>query len=60
MENLYTVADVAKILQVSDIFLWRMVREGKIKCLRIGKGRNIRFTHEHIDEYLSNCKKDIA
>lgn len=60
MENLYTVADVAKKLQVSDIFLWRMVRERKIKCLRIGEGRNIRFTQEHIDEYLSNCKKDIT
>jgi excisionase family DNA binding protein len=47
----YTVEQVAKILQVSSHTVRTLIKEGKIKSIRVGV--QIRVTQEALDEFLS-------
>lgn len=49
-EKLLTVKDLSKILQVTEHSVRRYIREGKLECVRIGN--TIRFTQEHLDQFL--------
>lgn len=54
MEKLLTVEDLANKLQVSTMWIYQKVKEGKIPCIRLD--RTIRFDPEEIDKFLSSKK----
>ena len=51
MEKLYTVKEVAEILSVSQNTIWRWVREGKLKSIKLSNGAT-RFTEKDIQEFM--------
>jgi excisionase family DNA binding protein len=51
VEKLYTVKEVAKILSVSQNTIWRWVREGKLKSIKLSNGAT-RFTEKDIQEFM--------
>lgn len=51
MGSLLTVKEVAEMLCVSTATIGRLVRAHDISHIRVGK--QVRFTQEHVDEYLS-------
>lgn len=52
--KLYTVKEVAELLKVTIYAIYDWIDQGKIKCYRIGTGRNLRISQNHIDEYLNS------
>lgn len=61
MERLYTAAEAADRLNVSVVMIWEWTRVGRLGCYKIGKGRNIRISQKHIDQFLENTEeKDKA
>lgn len=52
--TLYNVNQVCEMLEVTPDWLYRQVREGKIKHLRLGSQKLIRFRVEHIEEFLQD------
>ena len=50
IEKLYTVKDLAEMLQVTEHSIRRYIREGKLECVRIGN--TIRFKQEQLDRFL--------
>lgn len=56
-----TVPMVAKILHVSQCWVYKMVEEGDLLCRRIGKGkRMIRFHPKDIDKWMDSHKTGKA
>ena len=55
--TLYTVDQVCQMLEVTPDWLYRQVREGNIKHLRLGSRKLIRFRVEHIEEYLDDKRQ---
>jgi excisionase family DNA binding protein len=51
VEKLYTVKEIAKILSVSRNTIWRWVREGKLKSIKLSNGAT-RFTEKDIQEFM--------
>lgn len=52
--KVYTVPEVAELFKVSKFIIYEEVKQGKLKCHRIG--RNIRITTDHIQEYLNETE----
>ena len=52
--KLLTVTEVASSLSISESLVYRLKDEGKLRCVRIGKGA-IRFSEEDVMEYLNSC-----
>ena len=50
--NLLTKADVAEILGMKESMITSLVSSGDFPHLRLGKRKFVRFTPEHIQEYL--------
>jgi excisionase family DNA binding protein len=50
-EKVYTVAEVARILKVSEQVVRSLVLTGELRSKRVG--RQYRITREMLDEYLS-------
>jgi putative molybdopterin biosynthesis protein len=50
----YTVEQVAKILQVSPHTVRNLIKEGKIKAVRVGI--QIRVTQEELDRFLKQSQ----
>jgi excisionase family DNA binding protein len=50
MEKLMNLQTVAQTLDVSDKLVRRLIREGRIKFIRVG--REYRFKREWVDAYL--------
>jgi len=46
-----TVNEVADLLRVSRMTVYRLIKEGQLKALRVG--RNYRLREDDVDEYLS-------
>ena len=46
----YTVAQLANLLQLNEMTIYRMVKTGQIPCHMIG--RIMRFRHDDIEEFL--------
>jgi excisionase family DNA binding protein len=46
-----TVNEVADLLRVSRMTVYRLIKEGQIKALRVG--RSYRLREDDVDEYLS-------
>jgi len=49
--RLLTVNEVADLLRVSRMTVYRLIKEGQLKALRVG--RNYRLREDDVDEYLS-------
>jgi excisionase family DNA binding protein len=49
--KLLTVNEVADLLRVSRMTVYRLIKEGQMKALRVG--RSYRLREDDVDEYLS-------
>jgi excisionase family DNA binding protein len=50
---MYTLKELAKLLKVSDSFLYARVAEGSLPHYRLGNGQGgIRVSEEQLQEYL--------
>ncbi len=54
MDDLLTIADVAKILKVHPKSIYRWVDSGKLKCSRAG--RSVRFTGDQLSDFLNRSR----
>lgn len=54
MENLLSIMDVARILGVTRMTVWRQIKGENLKAFRVG--RQVRITQESLDEYLQKNK----
>jgi excisionase family DNA binding protein len=50
--EVYSLAQVAKILQISERTVMREIKAGKIRAFKAG--RALRFTLEAVQEYIKN------
>ncbi len=57
-QTLYTVEEVANSFGFSEATLRKLVDENKISFYNMGTGTNriVRFTQQHIDEYLASVE----
>lgn len=51
IERTYTVPQLGKVWGVQDETLYKMIREGKLRCVRLG--RLIRVPQSAVDEFLA-------
>lgn len=52
--KIYTVQDVAKLLQVTERTIYSKIKSGELPYRKIG--RVFRFTQEDVDAYLEEIK----
>jgi excisionase family DNA binding protein len=50
LTRLLTVAEVASVMRVSRMTVYRLIRRGQLKAIRVG--RNYRVRTDDLDEYL--------
>lgn len=48
--RLLTVAEVANVMRVSRMTVYRLIRRGQLKAIRVG--RNYRVREDDLNEYL--------
>jgi excisionase family DNA binding protein len=51
-DRLLTVGDVAGILAVSNMTVYRLIKRGELAAIRVGK--NYRIRESDVDRYLSD------
>jgi excisionase family DNA binding protein len=56
--KLLTVAEVAAIMRLSKMTVYRMVNSGQLPALKVG--RSVRIPEHVVDEYLRNSFVDSA
>lgn len=49
----YTVKQLAEMLQVTDMTIYRMVRRGALPCHSIGRAK--RFRRTDVEAFLKRC-----
>lgn len=54
MNKIYTIKEIAEILQVTERTVYTWARSGKLKAIKIGK--SWRVTQEALDEFLQGEK----
>ncbi len=54
----YTVSQVAKLLQLTEMTVYRMIARKELPCYMIGRVK--RFRHNDIEEYLQQCRVPSA
>lgn len=59
-EKFYTVDEVAEILSVNKVLIFKLIRQGKLPAMNIGSGqRNVyRITVKDINNLKDNKKED--
>lgn len=50
-KQVYTAEEVAKMLDCRPRTIYEMVKEGKLKCVKVG--RLIKFPKQYIEEFLN-------
>ena len=50
ISRLLTVAEVASLMRVSRMTVYRLIRRGQLKAIRVG--RNYRVREDDLNEYL--------
>jgi excisionase family DNA binding protein len=50
----YTVSQVAQLLQLTEMTIYRMVAREELPCYRIGRLK--RFRHSDIEAFLEQCR----
>lgn len=56
METFYTPRDLSKILKVSEVYVYKLTREGKIPFVRIG-GKTLRFRESEIEAWIEKGRE---
>ena len=51
-DRLLTVSEVADLMRVSNMTVYRLIKSGQLKALRVGK--NYRIRESEVDRYLSD------
>ena len=51
-ESLLTVAEVAKVMRVSNMTVYRLIKSGQLSAIRVGK--NYRIRRADMDRYLTD------
>jgi excisionase family DNA binding protein len=51
-DRLLTVSEVAELMRVSNMTVYRLIKSGQLKALRVGK--NYRIRESEVDRYLSD------
>lgn len=51
-ENLLTVAEVASLMRVSNMTVYRLIKSGQLAALKVGK--NYRIRESDVDQYLTD------
>jgi excisionase family DNA binding protein len=52
LENLLTVSEVAKLLRISNMTVYRMLKGGTLPAVKVGRGYRIK--NKDLDLYLTN------
>lgn len=50
----YTVSQLADLLQLNEMTIYRMVKRGVLPCYEIGRAK--RFKRSDVDEFLESCR----
>lgn len=50
----YTVSQLAELLQLNEMTIYRMVHRGTLACYAIGRSK--RFRHVDVEEFLESCR----
>lgn len=53
--NTFSEEDMTQRLGISRVTAWRLRRDGKLAYYRVG--RSIRYSEQHIAEYLASCER---
>lgn len=57
-EVLFTVDSLAEYLSFSKSHVYKLAASGRIRSFKLGK--ELRFSSEHVVEYLQSCDSDKA
>lgn len=52
----YTVSQLAELLQLNEMTIYRMVNRGTLPCYVIGRAK--RFRRSDVDEFLESCRSN--
>ena len=50
--KILTPKEAAEYLRVKPRTIYKFITDGELGCYKIGEGRDIRISMEHIEEYL--------
>ena len=51
MESFYTVGEISEILKVSEVWIYKLVREDRIPFVRVA-GKTVRFKELEIEQWI--------
>jgi excisionase family DNA binding protein len=51
-DSLLTVGEVAQVMRVSNMTVYRLIKSGQMAAIRVGK--NYRIRHRDMEKYLSD------
>ncbi|MGO9055768.1 MAG: helix-turn-helix domain-containing protein [Candidatus Binataceae bacterium] len=54
VREFYTVSQLADLLQLTEMTIYRMVNRAELPCYSIGRVK--RFRHRDIEEFLNRCR----
>ncbi len=54
VREFYTVGQLADLLQLTEMTIYRMVNRAELPCYAIGRVK--RFRHRDIEEFLDSCR----
>tara|TARA_Y100000310_G_scaffold225030_1_gene226940 strand:+ start:456 stop:656 length:201 start_codon:yes stop_codon:yes gene_type:complete len=58
MERLITAREFAASARYSQVYVYQLIREGKIKVVRIGNGRTLRIPETELARYVGAGRGD--
>lgn len=53
-KEFYTVSQLAELLQLTEMTIYRMIGRGDLACYSIGRIK--RFRHDDIEKFLNACR----
>lgn len=53
-------AEVAEVLRLSRMTVYRIINAGEIDVVLVGPRRSIRVTREALDKYLAESDRDLS
>jgi excisionase family DNA binding protein len=53
----YTVSQLAELLRLNEMTIYRMVKRGALPCYVIGRTK--RFKRGEVDEFLESCRSKV-
>jgi excisionase family DNA binding protein len=54
VREFYTVGQLAELLQLTEMTIYRMVNRGDLPCYEIGRVK--RFRHRDVEDFLDACR----